>query len=311
LSRAALSDPLKKSAGLIEEIEQLRQKRGALILAHHYQRPEVQEIADHVGDSLELSVLAAKTKKRVIVFCGVRFMAETAALLSPKKTVLLPVREAGCALADTVRVQDVRLLRKKYPNAVFVAYINTPAEVKAECDVCCTSANAARVVGRIPKSRPVVFLPDQNLGRYAASVVGRKVVLCEGSCPTHACISPLDIERGRNKHVGAVVMAHPECRPAVLRLADFVGGTAAMLSRAKEGKAGATFIVGTDIGLLYGLKNENWWKNFYPANNYLACPTMKLTTLEDVARSLKKMEHVVKVDEPTRSKAAAAIKKMF
>jgi quinolinate synthase len=296
---------------LIRQIGDLKRQRDALILAHNYQRPEVQDIADHTGDSLELSRTAAKVSEALIVFCGVQFMAETAAILCPEKTVLLPVREAGCPLADTATAGQIRQMREQYPDAIVVAYVNTSAEVKAESDVCCTSANAVEVVRSVDAGRPIIFVSDRNLGHYAASMARRRVILWDGACPTHAGLSVADIRQAKKDHPETKVMAHPECRPEVLELTDRVAGTAGMLAYAAEEAPGTAFIVGTDIGLIHRLKKESPDKVFYPATDYLVCPTMKLTTLEDVMRSLENMEHVVTLEKPVRVKARSALDAML
>jgi quinolinate synthase len=296
---------------LIRRIGDLKRERDALILAYNYQRPEVQDIADHTGDSLELSRIAARVSEAVIVFCGVQFMAETAAILCPEKTVLLPVREAGCPLADTATAEQVRQMREQYPDAVVVAYVNTSAEVKAESDICCTSANAVEIVRSVDAGCPVIFVSDRHLGHYAACMARRRVVLWDGACPTHAGLSVADIRQAKKDHPETKVMAHPECRREVLELTDRVAGTAGMLAYAAEERPGTAFIVGTDIGLIYRLQKENPDKVFYPATDYLVCPTMKLTTLEDVVQSLENMGHVVTLEEPVRVKARSALDAML
>ena len=295
---------------IIRRIGALKRERDALILAHNYQRPEVQGIADHIGDSLVLSRIAAESRRTVIVLCGVRFMAETAAILCPGKIVLLPVREAGCPLAEAATAGEVRRMRAKHPDAVVVAYVNTSAEVKAESDICCTSANAVEVLLSVDPRRSVIFVSDRNLGHYAARMAGRRVILWEGSCPTHAGISVADVREAKEAHPEAKVMAHPECNPEVLEEADQVTGTEGMLSYVRE-TSSAGFIVGTEIGLIHRLRKRSPGKVFYPANDHLVCPTMKLTTLQDVEGSLDTMEHVVSVEEPVRLKAWDALHAML
>ncbi len=299
------------SVGLVRRIAELKQARHAVILAHNYQRPEVQDVADFVGDSLELSRTAARTAEAVIVFCGVRFMAETAAILCPDKSVLLPVHEAGCPLADTAIVEQLWRIKLLHPLAVVVAYVNTSAAVKAESDICCTSGNAVEVVRSVPPGHPILFVPDRNLGHYVGQMTGRHVIPWEGSCPTHAALSVGDLQQAKSEHPEALVMAHPECRPDVLALADRVAGTAGMLTYAAEQAAGTVFIVGTDIGMMHRLRKENPDKTFFAASDYLVCPTMKLTTLEDVARSLENMEHVVTLTEAVRVNARRALDRML
>ncbi len=296
---------------LLRQIDLLKKEREAVILAHNYQPPEIQDLADYTGDSLELSRIAAKTPAKVIVFCGVRFMGETAAILSPDKTVLLPVLEAGCTLAEYATADQLRAMKKKHPDAVVVTYVNSSAEVKAETDICCTSANAVQIVQSVDRHRPIIFVPDYNLGHYAAKVTGRELILWDGCCPTHALLSTFAVAAARKKWPGAQVIMHPECKPETLELADFVGSTSGMLAYAKAQPAGASFIVGTEVGLLHRLQNENPDKVFHVASDYLICPMMKMTTLKDVKVSLEKMQYVVKVDESVRVRAKAAVDAML
>ena len=295
---------------LKNEINTLKRKREAVILAHNYQRPEIQDIADYLGDSLDLSRVAAQTEARVIVFCGVQFMAETAAILSPDKTVLLPAKEAGCPLADTVTAEQLRRKKEEYPEAVVVSYVNTSAVVKAESDICCTSANAAAVVSSIEDECSILFVPDMNLGRYAARVSNRDVILWEGSCPSHISLYASDVGKIRKEHPGAKFMAHPECLPEVLELADKVAGTSGMLSYVGQSEA-QEFIVGTETGLVYRLQKVYPEKRFYPATEHFICPTMKMTTLERIFLALEKMEHVVVLPEAVQKKARKALDAML
>lgn len=294
---------------LKNEIEALKKERGAIILAHNYQRPEVQDIADYTGDSLELSRIAAGTDAKVIVFCGVQFMAETAAILSPDKTVLAPVKEAGCPLADMATPEQLRLAKKKYPDAAIVSYVNTTAAVKAESDICCTSANAVRVVNSV-ESEQVIFVPDKNLGRHVARNSDKDIILWEGWCPTHITLHADDVLRCRQEHPKAHFMAHPECLPEVLELTDAIASTAGMLAYAKTSPANQ-FIVGTEMGLMHRLKKENPDKEFYSPTEYLICPTMKMTNLEKVFLALEKMEHVVTISEEMRMDACKALDAML
>jgi len=282
-----------------------------VILAHNYQPPEIQDLADFTGDSLELSRIAAKTPAKVIVFCGVQFMGETAAILSPDKTVLLPVLEAGCTLAEYATAERLREMKKKYPDAVVVTYVNSSAEVKAETDICCTSANAVEIVKSIDGNRPILFVPDYNLGHYAAKMAKREIILWDGCCPTHALLSTFAIAKARKKWPGAQVIMHPECKPETLELADFVGSTSGMLHYVKTQPEGTSFIVGTEVGLLHRLQKENPNKVFHVASDYLICPMMKMTTLRDVKNSLEKMQYVVKVEASVRLRAKAAVDAML
>ncbi len=295
---------------LKNEIDQLKKEREAIILAHNYQRPEVQDVADHLGDSLDLSRIAARTDAKVVVFCGVQFMAETAAMLSPQKTVLLPVREAGCPLADMATAEQLRRKREEYPDAVVVAYVNTSAAVKAESDICCTSANAVDVVRSIEGDRPVLFVPDRNLGHYAAQQTHREVILWDGWCPTHLSLSPVDVERCRKLYPEAAVMAHPECSPEVLKRVDKVAGTSGML-RYPGGSTTQEFVVATESGMVYRLQKEYPEKRFYPATEHFICPTMKMTTLEKIRIALRDMKHVVRVPEEIQDKARRVLEAML
>ncbi|HNX68982.1 MAG TPA: quinolinate synthase NadA [Candidatus Omnitrophota bacterium] len=299
------------SEELLQQIVRFKKEREAVILAHNYQPPEIQDLADYTGDSLELSMIAAKTSAKVIVFCGVVFMGETAAILSPDKTVLLPVLEAGCTLADYATADEVRDMKKKHPGAIVVTYVNSSAEVKAETDICCTSANAIEIVNSIDPSRSVIFVSDYNLGHYAQKKTGRTVILWNGCCPTHALLSPFAILKARKQWPKARVIMHPECKPDVLELADFVGSTSGMLKYVKAQPAGTSFIVGTEVGLLHRLHKENPDKTFHPASDYLICPMMKMTTLKSVRDSLEKMQYRVTVPEDVRRKAKAAVDRML
>ena len=295
-------------AGMNDEIKgkilELKQKRGALILAHNYQRPEVQDIADFAGDSLDLARKAAATDAGVIVFCGVHFMAETAAILSPEKTVLLPDTESGCPMADMADAGAVEAMKRKHPGAKVVCYVNSTAEVKASSDSCCTSANAVAIVSAIKED--VIFVPDRYLGTFAASRTGKTLHLWPGYCPTHLRILPYDIEEGRRNHPGCVVMVHPECRPEVTALADHVLSTGQMARFAMQSEA-ATFVIGTEVGLLHRLRKENPSKTFIPATDAATCPNMKRITLEKILASLETLGPVVTVPEEIRRRAYNAL----
>jgi len=291
------------------ELRELAKARNAVILAHNYQRAEVQEAADFVGDSLELARKAAATDADVIVFCGVHFMAETAKILSPGKTVLMPDTEAGCPMADMVTADRLRALKAEHPSAVVVAYVNTSAEVKAETDVCCTSANAVEIVNRVPADREIIFVPDQHLGDWVMRQTGRAMILWPGYCPTHALILPQDIEARRREHPGAKVMAHPECSRAVVDLADVVTSTSGML-RFPEGDDARTYVVATEVGLLTGLRRRHPDRTFVAASDYAVCPNMKLTTLESAIAALRDMSGEIDVPPEIRAKAARAVERM-
>ena len=295
---------------IIEEIERLKEERHAIILAHLYQPQEIQEIADYTGDSFGLSKQAAATDAEVIVFAGVRFMAETANILSPEKITLLPAPDATCRMFTDTLTDEVRAARAKHPDAIFVAYVNTPAAVKAMADICCTSSNAAAVVKSLPRDREVVFLPDGNLGQYAEEQSGRKMLCWQGGCPTHMGLTVKEVEAAKAKYPGAPVLMHPECRREVRALADYVGSTSGILKYAKESDA-HDFIIATEQGVLYELECENPGKKFHLAARHLLCPNMKKTTLEKVRDSLKTLEPRVVVPQDIREKAVTALERML
>ena len=294
---------------LIEKILKLKRQRNAVILAHNYQLGEVQDIADFVGDSLELSQKAAETDADVIVFCGVHFMAETASILCPDKVVLLPDIHAGCPMADMVTAESLRQRKRELPDATVVCYINSSAEVKAESDVCCTSANAVKVIESL-ESQEILFVPDQYLGHYISTKTNKKIVLWPGYCPTHAKIQPEDISRLKKEYPRAKAIVHPECRPEVIALADEVLSTGGMCRFARNTEA-EEIIVGTEIGMIYRLKKENPGKKFIPISEKTICPNMKLITLEKVLWSLEDMSPQVKVPEEVRLKAKLAVDRML
>ena len=296
-------------AQLIDKILTLKKQRNAIILAHNYQLGEVQDIADFVGDSLELSQNAAKTSASVIVFCGVHFMAETASILSPDKKVLLPVVEAGCPMANMITAQALRDLKKQHAGAVVVCYVNTSAEVKAECDICCTSANAVKLVQQLD-AKEIIFVPDKYLGHYVATKTGKPMILWPGYCPTHARIHAADVERMRKAYPKAEIMVHPECRSDVSALADFVLSTGGMIRHCKSTQA-TQIVVGTEMGIIYRLRKENPTKMFIPISEQAVCPNMKLIGLENILWSLEDLSPEVKVPEDVRLKARKAVDKMI
>jgi quinolinate synthase len=294
---------------LFEKIKKLKDERKAVILAHNYQPAEIQDLADFCGDSLGLSINAAKTDARVIVFCGVQFMAETAAVLSPEKTVLLPDRFAGCPLADMITAGQLRQLKRKHRRAIVVCYVNSPAEVKAESDYCCTSANAVEVVQSLPADRPIIFVPDQHLGRFVMDKTNRPLVLWPGYCPTHVVITEEDIKNAKGKFPDAIVMAHPECTEPVKELADQILSTGQMLKFVKTSTA-KRFIVATEIGIIHALKKQNPQAEFIPASERAVCPNMKKITLDKVVGSLEDMQFKVTVPEEIRVKAKKSLDRM-
>ena len=294
---------------LKERILTLKKQRNAVILVHNYQRGEVQDIADFVGDSLELSQKAAATDAEVIVFCGVHFMAETASILCPDKVVLLPDTHAGCPMADMVTAESLRKRKRELPNATVVTYVNSSAEVKAESDICCTSANAVKVVESVDAT-DILFVPDQYLGHYVSTKTGREMHLWPGYCPTHVRIQPEDITRRKREYPQAKAIVHPECRPEVIALADEVLSTGGMCRFVRETEA-EEIIVGTEIGIIYRLRKENPGKRFIPASEKATCPNMKLITLEKVLWSLQDMAFEVKVPEAIRLRAKGAVDRML
>ncbi|MDD4179378.1 MAG: quinolinate synthase NadA [Candidatus Margulisbacteria bacterium] len=299
------------AGSLADKINKLRKERKAVILAHNYQRPEVQDIADYVGDSLGLSIQAAKTKADVIVFCGVHFMAETAAIISPNKKVFMPDPNAGCPMAEMIDVPRLLNLKAGYPKAKVVCYVNSSAEIKAESDICCTSANAVKIVQSIKDADEIIFVPDKYLGSYVASKVkDKKVILWQGFCPTHANILPEHILAAKKLHPQAKVIVHPECRPETIALADAALSTEGMLKFARETGA-KEIIVGTETGMIYRLQKENPGKSFYPVFDRAICPNMKLTTLEKILWSLEDLKTEVKVPKEIADRARSAIEKML
>lgn len=297
------------SARLIDKIRLLRTERDAVILAHNYQPGDIQDIADYTGDSLGLSVKAAETDANVIVFCGVRFMAETAAILSPHKTVLLPDKFAGCPLADMITAQQLRELKSQHPDALVVCYVNSSAEVKAESDYCCTSSNAVELVDSLPPDKPVIFVPDQHLGRFVIEKTGRDLILWPGYCATHVAITERDIQNAKADHPQASVMVHPECSEPVKDLADQVLSTGQMLKFAAQSAAGQ-FIIGTEIGIIHALKKENSDAEFFPATERGICPNMKRITLNKVLWSLEDMQFVVTVPDEIAARAKKSLDRM-
>jgi quinolinate synthase len=294
---------------LLAKIEKLKDLRRAVILAHNYQPGEIQDIADIRGDSLGLSIKAAETDAEVIVFCGVKFMAETAAILSPEKIVLLPDKHAGCPLADMITADELRRLKQKHPDAIVVCYVNSTAEVKAESDYCCTSANAVEVVSSLPEDREIIFVPDQHLGRFVMEKTGRDLVLWPGYCHVHVVITEDDIRAAKAKYPDAVVMAHPECTEPVKALSDELLSTGQMLKFAKTSPA-KRFIVATEIGIIHALKKQNPQAEFVPASDRAICPNMKKTTLDKIIGSLEDMQYKVTVPEDIALRAKRSLDRM-
>jgi len=293
-----------------EKILKLKGQREAIILSHNYQLGEVQDIADFVGDSLDLSQKASQTDAKVIVFCGVHFMAETASLLCPDKIVLLPDENAGCPMAEMVTVEALREKKRHSPEASIVCYINSTAAVKAESDICCTSSNALKVVSTLPEGSTILFVPDKYLGSYVSAKSGREILFWPGYCPTHLRITAKDVLKSKGEHPEAKVLVHPECRSEVVALADEVLGTGGMIRYVSEGEA-EEFIIGTEIGIIYRLRKENPSKRFIPASEQAICPNMKLINLEKILWSLEEMVFQVRVPDKLRDEAKEAVEKML
>ena len=296
---------------LIKNITQLKKERQAIILAHNYEPPEIQEIADITGDSLGLSVDAARLEHPVIVFCGVRFMAESAAILAPDKKVLLPRLECGCGLADMAKTADLKKMRQEKPNAVVVTYVNSSAEVKAESDICCTSGNAVNVVKSIPENQEIIFVPDRNLGAYVQERTGREMILWDGACPIHDAIGADDIIKVKNAHPNALLMVHPECRPEVTKLADGVCSTGGMTDFVIQSKS-KEFIVATEEGMLYPLRKAHPDRVFHTvALNAMICPDMKMISLADILNALTEMRPIITVNNRVADRARQALERML
>jgi quinolinate synthase len=301
---------IDRTKEILDKITLLKQQRNAVILAHNYQPAEIQDCADFLGDSLELSQKAAQTNAAVIVFCGVHFMAETASIICPDKTVLLPEADAGCPMANMINAEQLREVKKCHPSALVVTYVNSTAEVKAESDYCCTSGNALKVIEKLQGMGDIIFVPDKYLGSFASVKTGKPLILWPGYCPTHIKILSDDILREKTAHPAAKVMAHPECHTSVAHLADEVLSTGGMLKYPGQSDA-EEFIVGTEIGLVYRLQKLYPDKIFYPASEKALCPNMKMISLEKILRSLQEMSPVITVPEPIKGKAYAPVKRML
>ena len=294
---------------LLRKIEHLKEQRKAVILAHNYQPGEIQDLADFTGDSLGLSIKASQTNAETIVFCGVLFMAETAAILSPEKTVLLPEKTAGCPMADMITAEQLRQLKQEHPDALVVCYVNSSADVKAESDYCCTSANAVDVVNSLPEDKRVIFVPDQHLGQFVADRTGRDIILWPGYCATHVVITVDDIKAAKAKYPDAIVMAHPECSEPVKALSDELLSTSQMLKLAAQ-RTAKQFIVATETGIIHSLRKQNPDMDFIPASHKAICPNMKKITLDKVIASLEEMQYEITVPETISSKAKTALDRM-
>jgi quinolinate synthase len=295
----------------IEKVKTIKAQRNAVILSHNYQLPEVQDIADIMGDSLDLSRAAIEADCSVVVFCGVQFMAEIAAILNPGKIILLPVKEAGCRAADMITVERLKATKAQFPDAAIVCYVNSSAAIKAESDVCCTSRNAIEVVRSLKDYERVIFIPDGNLARWVQSrVPDKKIIPWKGFCPTHVMVSKKEIFSSKQQHQEAEFIAHPECKLDILALAHYVGGTGGMLDYVRNSPC-REFIVGTEMGLIHRLKKENPGKSFYSPSKSFVCPDMKLTTLEKVVHALETMTYRIEVPEDIRQRAKVSLDRML
>ena len=292
------------------EIRDLLREKDAILLAHYYQRGEIQDIADILGDSLALSMEAARTEARVLVFAGVHFMAESASILSPDKTVLLPKPDAGCPLADTIAPEALLAAKQDHPRTAVVTYINSSAAIKALSDVCCTSANAVKIVNSLKDAEEILMIPDGNLARYVSGKTDRKIIPWGGSCPIHDRLTAAEVLAMKAKHPRAVFAAHPECRPEVLALADYVGSTTGIIRYAGQDSV-TEMLVGTEQGVLHQLRKQNPGKTFIPASEQMLCEDMKRITLMDIRDSLREMKHVVKVPDEVRIPAKRALDRML
>lgn len=315
LSLGFVREDIDPSLDLFEEIERLKREKNAVLLAHYYQEPDIQDVADFIGDSLGLSRKAAETDADLIVFAGVHFMAETAKILNPTKRVVLPDLNAGCSLADSCPASGLAELKAQHPDHIVLSYINCTAEVKALSDVIVTSSNAEHIIRQIPADQPIIFAPDRNLGRYLERVTGRKMVLWEGVCIVHETFSEQKLVRLKVRHPEALVLAHPECEEAVLRHADFIGSTSDIRRFARE-HAATTFIVATEEGILHQMRRDNPHKTFIAAPpesgcSCNQCPHMRLNTLEKLYLSLKYEQPEITMDEDLRRRALRPIERML
>ncbi|NLI25168.1 MAG: quinolinate synthase NadA [Bacteroidales bacterium] len=307
---------MENDSALIDKIHQLRKEKNAVILAHFYQIPEIQDIADFVGDSLDLSRKSAATDADIIVFAGVHFMAETAKILSPQKKVLIPDPNAGCSLADSCPADAFRAFRAKYPDHLVVSYVNTSAEIKAMTDITCTSSNALQIIESIPKDRKIIFAPDKNLGNFLNSITGRNMVLWDGACHVHEKFSLEKILALKQQYPGAKLIAHPECQRPVLLAADYVGSTSALL-RFAETDSGNEYIVATESGILHQMRKRNPHKTFIPAPpldstcGCSECIFMKMHTLQKIYDSLKEEKYEILLDPELIERARRPIEKML
>jgi len=305
----ALERKQEQNRELRERLAQLKKERNAIILAHYYQRDEIQEVADFRGDSFLLAQKAAETDADTIVFCGVHFMGESAKILAPNKTVIIPDERAGCPMADMVNVEGLRELKRKHPNAKVVTYINSSAEIKAETDIVCTSANAVKVIQSVD-SDEIIWVPDKNLGDYVSKFTDKKMIIWEGYCNTHDMLTVKDVVEMRQQYPNALFVVHPECRPEVVKMADFVGSTTAIIDYCKKSEH-QEFIVGTEDGTGYQLRKDSPNKTFHFASKYLVCPNMKVNNLKKLVRCLETMQPEIHVPEDVAERARLSLERML
>lgn len=306
----ALERKAEQNRELRERLLQLKKERNAIILAHYYQRDEIQEVADFRGDSFLLAQKAAETDADVIVFCGVHFMGESAKILAPNKTVIIPDERAGCPMADMVNVDGLRALKAKHPNAKVVTYINSSAEIKAETDICCTSSNALKVIQSIDPNEEIIWVPDKNLGHWVAEQTGRDLIIWEGYCNTHDMLTVKDVEEMKAKHPNAQFVVHPECRPEVVALGDYVGSTTGIIKYCRESDC-QEFIVGTEDGTGYQLRKDSPDKTFHFASKFLVCPNMKVNNLKKLVKCLETMQPQIYVPPHVADKARQSLERML
>jgi len=304
------TDITDESRGLMDRIKSLLQERRAILLAHNYQRPEVQDLADLCGDSLELSIKASRTDAAVIVFCGVHFMAETASILCPDKRVILPVFDAGCPMADMINARQLKEKKREMPGVVVISYVNTTAEVKAESDICCTSANAVQVANSVDQNVRIFMTPDKNLAQYTQKHTRRNIAYWDGYCPIHNSLTVAQVRKVQSAHPEARFLAHPECPPEVLDLADEVKSTSGMIAYARDSRH-REFIIGTEVGILHPLSKANPGKRFFPADPNMVCPDMKKIGLKEILSALESLGPEVKVPEEIRVRAKGAVDRML
>lgn len=305
----ALERKAEQNRELKQRIAELKKERNAIILAHYYQRDEVQEVADFRGDSFLLAQKAAQTDAEVIVFCGVHFMGESAKILAPNKTVIIPDERAGCPMADMVNVEGLKALKRQHPNAAVVTYINSSAEIKAETDICCTSANAVKVIQSVD-AEEIIWVPDKNLGDYVSKYTDKKMIIWEGYCNTHDMLTVKDVIEMKAQHPGAQFVVHPECRPEVVALGDFVGSTTAIIKYCKESDC-QQFIVGTEDGTGYQLRLDSPNKTFHFATKFLVCPNMKVNNLKKIVRCMETMQPQIYVPPHVAEQARLSLERML